>query len=87
MYEEAEEALKEGNLKQYTDLNRAFHQEIWSAAGKSEDENMTELWNGLPGGQVRYQKRIMRKCRLKNMKGYGEQSSARRSEGSTDGDA
>ena len=25
VYEEAEEALKEGNLKQYTDLNRAFH--------------------------------------------------------------
>ena len=39
VYEEAEEALKEGNL--------------WAA------------W---------YQKRIMRKCRLKNMKGYGEQS-------------
>ena len=31
VYEEAEEALKEGNLKQYTDLNRAFHHEIWSA--------------------------------------------------------
>ena len=52
VYEEAEEDLKEGNLKQYTDLNYG----------------MVCLWAAW------YQKRIMRKCRLKNMKGYGEQS-------------
>ena len=53
MYEEAEEALKEGNLKQYTDLNRAFHHEIWSAAGNQKMKNMiSELWNGLSMGSM-----------------------------------
>ena len=52
-YEEAEEALKEGNLKQYTDLNRAFHHEIWSAAGNQKMKNMiSELWNGLSMGSM-----------------------------------
>ena len=49
----AEEALKEGNLKQYTDLNRAFHHEIWSAAGNQKMKNMiSELWNGLSMGSM-----------------------------------
>ena len=53
VYEEAEEALKEGNLKQYTDLNRAFHREIWSAAGNQKMKNMiSELWNGLSMGSM-----------------------------------
>ena len=53
VYEEAEEALKEGNLKQYTDLNRAFHYEIWSAAGNQKMKNMiSELWNGLSMGSM-----------------------------------
>ena len=53
VYEEAEEALKEVNLKQYTDLNRAFHHEIWSAAGKKKMKNMiSELWNGLSMGSM-----------------------------------
>lgn len=53
VYEEAEEALKEGNFKQYTDLNRAFHHEIWSAAGNQKMKNMiSELWNGLSMGSM-----------------------------------
>ena len=53
VYEEAEEALKEGNLKQYTVLNRAFHHEIWSAAGNQKMKNMiSELWNGLSMGSM-----------------------------------
>ena len=53
VYEEAEEALKEGNLKQYTDLNSAFHHEIWSAAGNQKMKNMiSELWNGLSMGSM-----------------------------------
>ena len=52
VYEEAEEALKEGNLKQYTDLNRAFHHEIWSAAGNQKKNMISELWNGLSMGSM-----------------------------------
>lgn len=53
VYEEAEEALKEGNLKQYTDLNHAFHHEIWSVAGNQKMKNMiSELWNGLSMGSM-----------------------------------
>ena len=53
VYEEAEEALKEGNLKQYTHLNRALHHEIRSAAGNQKMKNMiSELWNGLSMGSM-----------------------------------
>ena len=53
VYEEAEEDLKEGNLKQYTDLNHAFHHEIWSVAGNQKMKNMiSELWNGLSMGSM-----------------------------------
>ncbi len=53
VYEEAEEALAEGNLRQYTDLNRAFHSEIWTAAGNQKMKNMiSELWNGLSMGSM-----------------------------------
>ena len=53
VYEEAEEALKEGNFKQYTALNRAFHHELWSAAGNQNMKNMiSELWNGLSMGSM-----------------------------------
>lgn len=40
VYEEAAEALREGNLRQYTDLNHAFHSEIWTAAGNQKMKNM-----------------------------------------------
>lgn len=53
VYEEAEEALAEGNLRQYTDLNRAFHSEIWTAAGNQKMKNIiSELWNGLSMGNM-----------------------------------
>ena len=53
VYEEAAEALLEGNLRQYTDLNRAFHNEIWTAAGNQKMKNMiSELWNGLSMGSM-----------------------------------
>lgn len=53
VYEEAEEALNEGDFKQYTDLNRAFHSEIWTAAGNQKMKNMiSELWNGLSMGSM-----------------------------------
>ncbi len=53
VYEEAEEALAEGNLRQYTDLNRAFHSEIWTAARNQKMKNMiSELWNGLSMGSM-----------------------------------
>lgn len=53
VYEEAAEALLEGNLRQYTDLNRAFHSEIWTAAGNQKMKNMiSELWNGLSMGSM-----------------------------------
>lgn len=53
VYEEAEEALAEGNLRQYTDLNRAFHSEIWTVAGNQKMKNMiSELWNGLSMGSM-----------------------------------
>ena len=53
VYEEAVEALREGNLRQYTDLNHAFHSEIWTAAGNQKMKNMiSELWNGLSMGSM-----------------------------------
>ena len=53
VYEEAEKALTEGNFSQYTDLNRAFHHEIWSAAGNQKMKNIiSELWNGLSMGSM-----------------------------------
>ena len=53
VYEEATEALLEGNLRQYTDLNHAFHSEIWTAAGNQKMKNMiSELWNGLSMGSM-----------------------------------
>ena len=53
VYEEAEEALNAGDFKQYTDLNRAFHSEIWTAAGNQKMKNMiSELWNGLSMGSM-----------------------------------
>ena len=53
VYEEAAEALREGNLRQYTDLNHAFHSEIWTAAGNQKMKNMiSELWNGLSMGSM-----------------------------------
>ena len=53
VYEEAEEALNAGDFKQYTNLNRAFHSEIWTAAGNQKMKNMiSELWNGLSMGSM-----------------------------------
>lgn len=43
---------KTGTQK-YTDLNRAFHNEIWSAAGNGKMKKMiSELWNGLSMGSM-----------------------------------
>lgn len=53
VYQESLEALEDDELKKYTDLNRAFHNEIWSAAGNGKMKNMiSELWNGLSMGSM-----------------------------------
>ena len=36
VYQESCEALENGESQKYTDLNRAFHNEIWSAAGNGK---------------------------------------------------
>ena len=49
VYQESCEALENGKSQKYTDLNRAFHNEIWSAAGNGK---ISELWNGLSMGSM-----------------------------------
>lgn len=49
----SEESLKRNDYSQYADLNRAFHNEIWAAAGNQKMRNMiSELWNGLSMGSM-----------------------------------
>ena len=53
VYDEAKEALEQGEFQQYTDLNRAFHNEIWTLAGNQKMKKMiAELWNGLSMGNM-----------------------------------
>lgn len=53
VYQESCEALESGEAQKYTDLNRAFHNEIWSAAGNGKMKKMiSELWNGLSMGSM-----------------------------------
>ena len=53
VYQESCEALENGESQKYTDLNRAFHNEIWSAAGNGKMKKMiSELWNGLSMGSM-----------------------------------
>lgn len=53
VYDEAKEALEQGEFQQYTDMNRAFHNEIWTMAGNQKMKNMiAELWNGLSMGNM-----------------------------------
>ena len=40
VYHESCEALESGEAQKYTDLNRAFHNEIWSAAGNGKMKKM-----------------------------------------------
>ena len=52
-YECAAESIQNNDFAAYTDQNREFHSEIWSAAGNSRMENMiAELWNGLSMGSM-----------------------------------
>ncbi len=37
----AEKALADNNSAEYSDLNQAFHMEIWSAAGNEKNEDAT----------------------------------------------
>lgn len=53
VFESSCKALKQGEYEKYTDLNRAFHNEIWTAAGNSKMKSMiSELWNGLSMGSM-----------------------------------
>ena len=53
IYEEAKISLEQGDYSNYASLNRAFHSEIWEAAGNHKMANMIgELWNGLSMGNM-----------------------------------
>lgn len=42
------ELLESGNVKDYGNLNQAFHMSIWSAAGNSKIKSLlASMWNGL----------------------------------------
>lgn len=57
VYQESCEALENGESQKYTDLNRAFHNEIWSAAGNGKMKKMiSELWNGLSMGKYGFRR-------------------------------
>ena len=50
---EAQNAISNGVFETYTDLNRAFHSEIWHMSGNEKMEHMvSELWNGLSMGNM-----------------------------------
>ncbi len=50
---EAQNAISNGVFETYTDLNRAFHSEIWRLCSNHKMENMiSELWNGLSMGNM-----------------------------------
>ena len=47
----AEKALAENNSAEYSDLNQAFHMEIWNAAGNGKMKLLlSNMWNGLSMG-------------------------------------
>ena len=47
----AEKALAENNSAEYSDMNQAFHMEIWNAAGNAKMKLLlSNMWNGLSMG-------------------------------------
>ncbi|EEF4054495.1 FCD domain-containing protein, partial [Salmonella enterica] len=47
----AEKALAENNSAEYSDLNQAFHMEIWNVAGNEKMKMLLcNMWNGLSMG-------------------------------------
>lgn len=47
----SEKALSENNTAEYSDLNQAFHMEIWNAAGNEKMKMLLcNMWNGLSMG-------------------------------------
>lgn len=52
-YEKAKNAIEVGNYRDYAQMNRDFHSEIWAASGNEKMQNMiAELWNGLSMGNM-----------------------------------
>ncbi len=50
-YNQADIALKNQNVLQYSNYNQAFHMEIWNACGNEKiKEILSGLWNGLSMG-------------------------------------
>ncbi|QHM73641.1 GntR family transcriptional regulator [Mixta intestinalis] len=48
----AEKALAANNSAEYSDLNQAFHMEIWNTAGNEKMKMLlSNMWNGLSMGQ------------------------------------
>lgn len=51
VYYSAEKALADNNSAEYSDLNQAFHMEIWNAAGNEKMKMLlSNMWNGLSMG-------------------------------------
>ena len=53
IYQDSCKILENKDFSCYTDINREFHNEIWTAAGNGKMKNMiSELWNGLSMGNM-----------------------------------
>lgn len=53
IYQDSCKILENKTFHGYTDINREFHNEIWTAAGNGKMKNMiSELWNGLSMGNM-----------------------------------
>ena len=53
VHKDACKVLEEKRYTEYAEFNRAFHNEIWTVAGKDKLKNMiSELWNGLSIGSM-----------------------------------
>ena len=53
IYQDSCKILENKDFSRYTDINREFHNEIWTAAGNGKMKNMiSELWNGLSMGNM-----------------------------------
>ena len=53
IYQDSCKVLENKDFSRYTDINREFHNEIWTAAGNGKMKNMiSELWNGLSMGNM-----------------------------------
>jgi DNA-binding GntR family transcriptional regulator len=51
VFHAAEKALSENNPAEYSDLNQAFHMEIWNAAGNEKMKMLLcNMWNGFSMG-------------------------------------